>query len=258
MLFTWFFLGVLLLSALVDCWLDRRHIRAVSTARDTVPKRFAASVPLASHQKAADYTLAKMRLGRWNGLYSVTLLLCWTLLGGLNNLDQLVRLLPSSPLWAGVLFLGCFFLISALLELPFSLYRTFCIEQKFGFNRMTAGLYISDTAKQVALMIAIGAPVAWVILWLMNVSGSLWWLWAWGVWSGISLLMMWAFPTLIAPLFNTFSPLPEGEYKSAIEILLTRCGFDCHGLYVMDGSRRSSHGNAYFTGFGKSKRIVFF
>lgn len=258
MLFTTLFLGALLLSVLVDLWLDQRHIRAVSTARECVPECFAASVSLASHRKAADYTLAKMQLGKWNGLYSITLLLCWTLLGGLNQLDEFIRIPDWSPLWSGILFLGCFFLISALLELPFSLYRTFCIEQKFGFNRMTAGLYISDMAKQLVLMLVIGTPVAWVILWLMNVSGSLWWLWAWGAWSSFSLLMMWVFPTLIAPLFNKFSPMPEGEQKNAIATLLKRCGFDSHGLYVMDGSKRSSHGNAYFTGFGKSKRIVFY
>ncbi|MFQ5356575.1 MAG: M48 family metallopeptidase [Mariprofundaceae bacterium] len=258
MLFTTLFLGALLLSVLVDLWLDQRHIRAVSTARECVPECFAASVSLASHRKAADYTLAKMQLGKWNGLYSITLLLCWTLLGGLNQLDEFIRIPDWSPLWSGILFLGCFFLISALLELPFSLYRTFCIEQKFGFNRMTAGLYISDMAKKLVLMLVIGTPVAWVILWLMNVSGSLWWLWAWGAWSSFSLLMMWVFPTLIAPLFNKFSPMPEGEQKNAIATLLKRCGFDSHGLYVMDGSKRSSHGNAYFTGFGKSKRIVFY
>ncbi|MDX8390138.1 MAG: M48 family metallopeptidase [Mariprofundaceae bacterium] len=257
-MFTWLFLTALLLSSCVDLWLDRRQMRAVSTMRDRVPKRFEASVQLASHQKAADYTLAKLRLGRWSHTYSVVLLLCWTLAGGLNQLDQLVHLMTWSPLWTGVLFLMLFAFISTLLELPVSLYSTFFIEQKFGFNRMTASLYISDMGKQLLLMLVVGIPMAWIMLWLMDAAGSRWWLWAWGVWIGFSLLMMWAYPTLIAPLFNKFSPMQDGEYKTAIEGLLVRCGFSSNGLFVMDGSKRSSHGNAYFTGFGKAKRIVFY
>jgi len=145
-----------------------------------------------------------------------------------------------------------------VLELPFSLYSTFSVEQQFGFNKMTLGLLFSDMLKQAALMLVIGAPLIWVVLWLMGSAGNLWWLWAWAVWTGFSVLMMWAYPTFIAPIFNKFSPMEEGELKTAIEGLLQRCGFESNGLFVMDGSKRSSHGNAYFTGFGKSKRIVFF
>jgi len=256
--FTLIFLAALLLSTAIDFYLDQRHMRSIVRHRDAVPERFADAISLESHQKAADYTMAKMKLGTWSGLYGLGLLLFWTLGGGLDMLDQWLRAWQWSALTTGVVLLIVFSLIGSLLELPFSLYSTFKVEQQFGFNKMTMGLYISDMLKQGALMIAIGAPLIWVILWLMASAGEMWWLWAWGVWTGFSVLMMWAYPTFIAPLFNKFEPMQDGELKTAIEGLLKRCGFESDGLFQMDGSKRSSHGNAYFSGFGKSKRIVFF
>lgn len=258
LIFTCVFLIVLLLSTAVNFYLDQRHMRSILTHREAVPERFADAISLESHQKAADYSMAKMKLGTWSGLYGLGLLLAWTLGGGLDILDQWLRAWQWSPLTTGVVFLIIFSMLGSVLELPFSLYSTFSVEQKFGFNKMTLGLYVSDMLKQGALMIVIGAPLIWVVLWLMQSAGEMWWLWAWAVWTGFSLLMMWAYPTFIAPLFNKFSPMEEGELKTAIEGLLQRCGFESNGLYMMDGSKRSSHGNAYFTGFGKSKRIVFF
>ena len=256
--FTWIFLAALLIATCIEFYLDRRHIGSVQSHRGAVPERFAANISLESHQKAADYTLTKMKVGTWSGLYGLGLLLMWTLGGGLDVLDQWLLSWQWSPLVLGVIFMMVFFMISSLLELPFSLYNTFSVEQRFGFNKMTIGLYFGDMLKQAALMLLIGAPLIALILWLMDSTGEMWWLWAWGSWTGFSLLMMWAYPTFIAPVFNKFTPMEDGELKTAIEGLLSRCGFESNGLYVMDGSRRSSHGNAYFTGFGKSKRIVFF
>jgi STE24 endopeptidase len=256
--FTLIFLAALLLSTAIDFYLDQRHMRSIVRHRDAVPERFADVISLESHQKAADYTMAKMKLGTWSGLYGLGLLLLWTLGGGLDVLDQWLQAWQWSALTTGVVFLIAFSMLGSLLELPFSLYSTFKVEQEFGFNKMTFGLYISDLLKQTALMLAIGAPLIWVILWLMASAGNMWWLWAWGVWTGFSILMMWAYPTFIAPLFNKFEPMEDGELKTAIEGLLQRCGFESDGLFQMDGSKRSSHGNAYFSGFGKSKRIVFF
>jgi len=256
--FTALFLIVLFISIVIEFYLDQRQMRSVLTHRASVPERFSAQISLTSHQKAADYTLAKMKLGTWSGLYGLGLLLAWTLGGGLDILDTWVSAWQFSGLNTGVLFLLVFAVISSLLELPLSLYSTFSVEQRFGFNKMTMGLLLTDMLKQAALMLVIGAPLIWVVLWLMGSAGSWWWLWAWAVWTGFSVLMMWAYPTFIAPIFNKFSPMEEGELKTAIEGLLQRCGFESNGLFVMDGSKRSSHGNAYFTGFGKSKRIVFF
>ncbi|MDQ6968080.1 MAG: M48 family metallopeptidase [Mariprofundaceae bacterium] len=258
LIFTCIFLTALLLSTAIHFYLDQRHMRSIVTHRDAVPERFEKGISLVSHQKAADYTLAKMKLGTWSGLYGLGLLLIWTLGGGLDILDQWLRAWQWSALTTGVVLLIVFSMIGSLLELPFSLYSTFSVEQKFGFNKMTLGLYVSDMLKQAVLMMVIGTPLIWVVLWLMQSAGAMWWLWAWCVWTAFSLLMMWAYPTFIAPLFNKFEPMEEGELKTAIEGLLQRCGFESNGLYMMDGSKRSSHGNAYFTGFGKSKRIVFF
>ncbi|PCH53826.1 MAG: peptidase M48 [Flavobacteriaceae bacterium] len=258
LIFTCVFLIALLLSTAIDFYLDQRHMRSVVTHRGAVPERFADAISLESHQKAADYTMAKMKLGTWSGLYGLGLLLLWTLGGGLDILDQWLRAWQWSPLTTGVVLLLVFSMIGSLLELPFSLYSTFKVEQSFGFNKMTLGLYFSDMLKQTLLMMAIGAPLIWVVLWLMQSAGEMWWLWAWAVWTGFSVLMMWAYPTFIAPLFNKFEPMEDGELKTAIEGLLNKCGFESKGLFKMDGSKRSSHGNAYFSGFGKSKRIVFF
>jgi len=258
LLFTAIFLTALFLSTAIEFYLDQRHMRAILTHRGAVPERFADAISLESHQKAADYSMTKMKLGTYSGLYGLGLLLFWTLGGGLDILDYWLRTWQWSALTTGVVFLIVFSMFGSLLELPFSLYSTFKVEQEFGFNKMTIGLYFTDMLKQGALMLVIGAPLIWVILWLMQGAGELWWLWAWAVWTGFSVLMMWAYPTFIAPIFNKFEPMPDGELKTAIEGLLQRCGFESDGLFQMDGSKRSSHGNAYFSGFGKSKRIVFF
>ena len=258
LMFTYIFLVFLLVSTAVEFYLDQRQMRSILTHRASVPERFATQISLASHQKAADYSVAKMRVGTWSGLYGLALLLLWTLGGGLDLLDQWLRSWSFSSLTTGLLFIVLFSLFSSILELPFALYSTFSVEQRFGFNKMTWSLYLSDMLKQAVLMLLIGAPLIWLVLWLMASAGHLWWLWAWFVWTGFSLLMMWVYPTWIAPIFNKFTPMEDGELKSAIEGLLQRCGFESKGLYMMDGSKRSSHGNAYFTGFGKSKRIVFF
>ncbi len=256
--FTLIFLLALFISTAIAWWLDYRQLSSVRKHRAEVPKRFADVISLEAHQKAADYTATKIKVGFWASLYGLGLLLAWTLGGGLDVLDQMVRDWGWSELITGVVFILVFSMLSSLLDLPFSIYNTFVVEQKFGFNKMTAKLFITDMLKGAVLMIAIAAPLIWVILWLMQSAGNLWWLWAWAVWVGFSLLMMWAYPTFIAPLFNKFEPLKDKPLQAAIEGLLTRCGFESNGLYQMDGSKRSSHGNAYFTGFGKSKRIVFY
>ncbi len=252
------FLGFVVVSTLLEWYLDQRHQRHVLAQRDAVPARFAGVVDLAAHQKAADYTVAKLKLGRIGQLWSVALLLLWTLGGGLDLLDTWVRAQAWSPLATGVAVMLAFFMLGHLLELPLEIWSTFGVEAHFGFNKMTPGLYISDQLKQLALMLVFGIPLAWVMLWLMQSAGSYWWWYAWLVWTAFSLFMVWAFPTWIAPLFNRFESLPDGELKTRIQALLARCGFTASGLFVMDGSRRSAHGNAYFTGFGKAKRIVFF
>ncbi|MDQ7003508.1 MAG: M48 family metallopeptidase [Ghiorsea sp.] len=256
--FTLVFLIALFISTAVEFWLDQRHLKSVMTHRNTVPERFADAISLEAHQKAADYTSTKLKVGFWAGLYGLGLLLVWTLGGGLDVLDQTVRAWGWSELTTGVVFILVFSMLGSLLDLPFSIYNTFVVEQKFGFNKVTAKLFITDMLKGGALMLVLAVPLIWVILWLMASAGTLWWLWAWAVWVGFSLLMMWSYPTFIAPLFNKFEPLKDKSLQEAIEGLLTRCGFESNGLYQMDGSKRSSHGNAYFTGFGKTKRIVFY
>jgi len=258
MMFTFCFLLAVFLHLAVSWWLNIRQWRHVLAHRGQVPRQFTGRVSQAAHEKAADYTVARLRFGRWTNLYGTVLLLGWTLGGGLNALDRLI----GQPGWptpvSGAVFIICFALIAAVLEIPFACYRIFVIEQRFGFNRSTPLLFVSDQIKQAFLIIIIGGPLAMLMLWLMDATGERWWLYAWLVWTGFSLLMMWVWPTLIAPLFNTFRPLPDGEMKFRIEALLARCGFRSRGLFVMDGSRRSSHGNAYFTGLGQTKRIVFF
>jgi STE24 endopeptidase len=255
---TLLFLIMLAASIAFDLWLDGRQIGHIAKHRDAVPERFAEGVSLEAHQKAADYSTAKLKLGRIETAYSAALLLLWTLGGGLNWLDGLTGAWFDSAIWHGVAFLIAFFLISSLLDVPFSIYKTFVVEERFGFNRVTPKLFVIDMIRGGALMLLFGLPLAWVVLWLMDVSGSLWWLYAWAVWTGFSLFMMWAYPTFIAPMFNKFTPMEEGELKSRIETLLERCGFTSNGLFVMDGSKRSAHGNAYFSGIGNAKRIVFF
>jgi len=255
---TWIVFSFASIATLTTLYLSLRQKASVLANRAAVPARFAGKVSLEAHQKAADYTMAKLSLGRISQVIGLLLLLAWTLGGGLEWLDGLSRSFGFSEVWTGVSFLMLFFLIGQLLDLPLETYATFAIEARFGFNKMTAALFLSDIVKQLGLLLAIGTPIAWVILSLMLGAGELWWLYGWGFWTAFMLFMIWAYPTFIAPLFNKFEPLPEGEMKATIEALLKRCGFESNGLFVMDGSKRSSHGNAYFTGLGNAKRIVFF
>ena len=226
--------------------------------RDAVPDAFKERIPLDAHQKAADYTVARTRLGMMELVLGTLLLLIWTLGGGLQLLDSFWRGLAWSPLVTGVVVIFSILIISTLLELPVAMYRTFVIEQRFGFNRTTAGVFISDQFKHLLVLLILGVPLATLVLWLMQDANPLWWLYVWAVWMGFSLLMLWAWPAFIAPLFNKFAPLDDLELKQRIEDLLSRCGFQSNGVFVMDGSKRSSHGNAYFSGLGTNKRIVFF
>ncbi|MCK5644580.1 MAG: M48 family metallopeptidase [Gammaproteobacteria bacterium] len=264
--FSLLFLFMLALATTVQLWLLKRQRVHVATHRQAVPKEFEQAVSLEAHQKAADYTRAKTGVTSIELIYGTILLILWTLGGGLQLLDNIWRSFELSPLLTGTGFMLTVFLAMSLLELPFSLYRTFNLEQRFGFNRNTPKLFIIDSLKQVLLMLLIGGPFAALVLWLMSPSeadsGRLarenWWLYVWSVWMGFSLLMMWAYPAIIAPLFNKFNPLEDSALEQRIRQLLERCGFAYQGVFVMDGSRRSSHGNAYFTGLGNNKRIVFF
>lgn len=246
------------LQWLLRVWLVSRQVRHVATHRDAVPPAFAHRISLSAHQKAADYTLAKARVSLIDITLSAAVLLCWTLLGGLDWLNRWLLEFINPGLWQQLALLASFAVISALIELPLSLYQTFRLEQRFGFNQMTPGLWLADLLKSTLVGAIIGLPLAALILWLMGSTGPLWWLWAWGAWTAFNLLLMWIFPNFIAPLFNKFEPLADESLKSRVTRLMERCGFAAKGLFVMDGSRRSAHANAYFTGFGNSKRVVFF
>ena len=256
--FTYIFLGFLLASTLVQLYLSLRQKAYVSQHRAAVPAPFADKITLTEHQKAADYTLAKGGLGRLESGIGLVLLLLWTLGGGLNWLDQFWRGFGWGELLTGAAVIISFSMIGSLLDIPASLYRTFVLEQRFGFNNMTAQTFVTDLLKGTALALVIGIPLVMLILWLMASAGQYWWLYAWASLTAFSLLMTWAYPQFIAPLFNKFTALEDGEVAERITALLTRTGFNSNGVFVMDGSKRSAHGNAYFTGFGKNKRIVFF
>jgi STE24 endopeptidase len=252
---------LLVASLLVRFWLASRQVRHVALHRGQVPAPFADTITLESHQRAADYTIAKLRFGMVSSAVSAAVLLGWTLLGGLDALNAWLvgAWLPTlGPLGYQLALLAAFSVIGAVIELPLELWNTFRLEQRHGFNRMSFKLWLGDQLKGTLLGVVIGGPIAALILWLMGAAGSLWWLWAWGAWTGFSLLMMVIFPTLIAPLFNKFQPLQDEALKARVEGLMQRCGFASKGLFVMDGSRRSAHGNAYFTGLGAAKRVVFF
>lgn len=252
------FLFALATSVLMQLWLARRHMTHILAHRDCVPAAFAGRIALADHQKAADYTVAKTRLNMVQVVTDALVLLVLTLGGGLDALDSFWRSAVAAELPRGALLIASVVLLLGMVELPFSLYRTFVIDARFGFNRMTPALFVADLFKGTLVMLVLGLPLAFLLLWLMRVTGDTWWLYAWGVWAAFNLLVLTLYPTVIAPLFNRFTPLPEGELKRRIEALLTRCGFTPRGLFVMDGSRRTSHGNAYFTGFGRAKRIVLY
>jgi STE24 endopeptidase len=257
--FTIAFIAALAVATAARIWLASRHIRYVTVNRDAVPAGFAERVPLAAHQKAADYTVAKTRLAIVDALVTAVVLLGFTLAGGLQALfDLWAQVLDPTGYAHGIALIVSVAAISGAIDLPLSIYRTFVIEARFGFNRMTPALFVADLAKGIALGLAIGVPLIVAVLWLMGRMGSLWWLYVWLTWVGFNLVMVVAFPTLLAPLFNKFTPLEDRVLKDRVEQLLAKCGFRSKGLFVMDGSKRSSHGNAYFTGFGAAKRIVFF
>lgn len=257
--FSFVFVAVLALSVALRFWLALRQARHVARHRGSVPTDFAAGISLAEHQKAADYTQAKIRLGLLALAADTLMLLALTFGGLLQRLDGLwLGLLGTRGYAYGLALIASVGILGFLVELPFGLYRTFIVEARFGFNKMTWRVYVADLVKQTLLAVAIGSPLLLAVLWLMAAMGALWWLYVWLVWLAFNLLVLLLYPTLIAPLFNKFSPLPDGALKSRVEALLKRCGFTASGLFVMDGSKRSAHGNAYFTGLGRAKRIVFF
>ncbi|MDT7836787.1 M48 family metallopeptidase [Aquabacterium sp. OR-4] len=261
MLLTLLFTTALVLSLAVRLWLATRQMRHVAQHRAQVPAAFADTVSLAAHQRAADYTLAKGRLGLLWAAFGSAVLLGWTLLGGLDALNLAV-LEAVQPRFGNLAYqlalLAAFTLIGAVLDLPFELYATFRLEQRFGFNRTTLKLWLADAVKGLLVGAVIGLPLAALILWIMGATGGLWWLWAWAAWMAFNLAVMVVYPTLIAPLFNKFEPLADDALKTRVQALMARCGFAAKGLFVMDGSRRSAHGNAYFTGLGAAKRVVFY
>jgi STE24 endopeptidase len=256
--FSLFFCALLMAGLVVRTVLASRQIRHVARHRGTVPAAFAQTITPKAHQKAADYTIAKTRFGLIDGAIEAALLLGWTLLGGLNWLNQLLLDLMGGGMWQQLALVGCFVLIGGLLGLPTAWWSTFRIEERFGFNKMSLGLWIADALKGAVVGALIGLPILALVLWLMGAAGSTWWLWAWGVWMGFNLLMLVFYPTLIAPLFNKFEPLQDEAIKTRVNALMARCGFAASGFFVMDGSKRSAHANAYFTGFGAAKRVVFF
>ena len=256
--FTLIFLVALFISYSLQFWLAKRQSTYVAEHRDDVPDAFKDKVSLEAHQKAANYTLDKVKLGEIDGLIGAVFLLLLTLGGGINLAFELWSGFEFSPLLTGLGAVATVFLITHLIELPTHVYQTFVIEEKYGFNKSTVQQFIKDQWLQLGLMLTIGLPILALILWIMDSIGAFWWLWAWVILMTFSLLMSWLFPTLIAPLFNKFTPMEEGPLKKRIQGLLTRCGFSSQGIFIMDGSKRSGHGNAYFTGLGNNKRIVFF
>ena len=257
-MFTILFVVLLFAMLGVRIWLSSRQIRHVMAHRDVVPKEFASKIGLASHQRAADYTVAKARLSIFEMLFDAAVLIGLTLLGGLQTIDTLTSSVTSHELLRQVLLVFAVFTLFGVLGLPFALYRQFKLEANFGFNRMTPKMFVSDTIKETLLGALLGLPLIAAVLWLMAEAGSLWWLWAWALWSGFSILVAFIYPTWIAPVFNKFTPLDDTTLADRIQELAHRCGFTLSGLFVMDGSKRSAHGNAYFTGFGRARRIVFF
>ena len=243
---------------LLQFWLSGRQIRHVAAHRAQVPRPIDATITLPAHQRAADYTVAKARFGLLELAWGAALTLAWTLLGGLSALNSALYASLGSGLAQQMALVGAFTLVNSVLELPFSLYRTFVIEEQFGFNKTTARLWLQDLVKSVLLGAAIGGPLLALVLWLMAAAGTHWWLWTWAVWMGFNLLAMLIYPTWIAPWFNKFTPLQDEALTQRVQALMQRCGFQAQGFYVMDGSKRSAHANAYFTGFGTSKRVVFY
>lgn len=256
---TLLFTALLVATTGIRIWLGRRHIAYVLGHRNQVPAAFEGNISLDAHQKAADYSAAKTRLVIIEAVVQALLLAALTLGGGLQWIDNIWReILASQHIIRGALVICSALLVSSLVDIPFEYYKTFVVDEKFGFNKMTKAMFFSDLVKHSLVGLVLGAPLLFAALWLMQSAGQYWWLYLWLVWSIFNLVMLAVYPTFIAPLFNKFSPLTDESLKQRIEMLLTKCGFKSQGLFVMDGSARSSHGNAYFTGFGSSKRVVFF
>ncbi|MFL9905651.1 M48 family metallopeptidase [Paraburkholderia sp. RL17-337-BIB-A] len=239
-------------------WLASRQIRFVAGHREQVPSQFAGTIALSAHQRAADYTVERTRLTMIEIIVGAAVLIGLTLLGGVQALDLAISDWLGRGYAGQIALVAAVIAITSVIDLPFEYYRQFVVEQRFGFNRMSKSIFFLDRLKGVLLGAAFGLPLLFVVLWLMNQAGNLWWLWAWIVWVAFQMLVLVLYPSFIAPLFNKFEPLKDEALKSRIEALMKRCGFAAKGLFVMDGSRRSAHGNAYFTGFGAAKRIVFF
>lgn len=252
------FFFFIVLKGLTETFLAIRQKRHIQKNRDHVPERFAEHISLNEHRKAADYTLSKLNVGQCFDLLGVVILLIWTLFGGIQAIHIMARSFGYSEILTGVIFFGLFAIISMFLSLPQSIYTTFVIEERFGFNKTTPKTFVVDMLKGILIGALLGLPLLYGILWIMQALGTYWWLYAWGFMTVFQLFIIWAYPNFIAPLFNKFSPLEEGETKNKILELMERTDFQSDGLFVMDASTRSSHGNAYFTGFGKTKRIVFF
>ncbi|MBB5192720.1 STE24 endopeptidase [Silvimonas terrae] len=256
--FSALFVFALAASVLLQLWLAARQINHVRRHRNVVPEAFVGSIMLTSHQRAAGYTVEKTRFGMVHTVFEAMVLAAFTLGGGIEWLMQLAQHWFGTGIGAGVAMIAMVAIIQTLLSLPFSWHSTFGIEAKYGFNQSTPGIFWGDLLKTAGIAAVLGLPLVTFVLWLMQQMGAHWWVWVWVTWMGFSLFVMWVFPTWIAPLFNKFEPLPDESLRLRIEALLTRCGFIASGIFMMDGSKRSSHGNAYFTGLGKSKRIVFF
>jgi STE24 endopeptidase len=257
--FTLVFIGLLALTVATRLWLGSRHISHVVAHRGAVPSAFAGNISLEAHQKAADYSADKTKLVLIEAVVAALLLAWLTIGGGLQFIDNIWQnILPNHAIFRGALVICSAMLVSSLIDIPFDYYKTFVVDEKYGFNKMTKSMFFGDMVKHSLLGLALGAPILFAALWLMQGAGQYWWFYLWMVWSVFNIVMLAVYPTFIAPLFNKFTPLADENLKTRIEALLTKCGFKSQGLFVMDGSSRSSHGNAYFTGFGSSKRVVFF
>ena len=258
--FTFIFLFAILTSVLALLWLNFRQDKAIKSSFNEVPEDFQETITLSDHQKAGHYTQAKLLANHFEVIFSTIVLLIWTLGGAMNWLDIFWHERISDPILLGTVFILSIMLIASFIDLPFSIYRNFILEDKFGFNRMTIKTFVGDLAKELILALALGMPLIYAILYLMNMSaiGDYWWLYVWAILSLFTITMMWIYPAFIAPIFNKFIPLENNSLRSRIDNLLNRTGFGSDGIFIMDGSKRSSHGNAYFTGIGKNKRIVFF
>ena len=258
MTLTYLLVGALLTNVLLKLWLNARQVRHVAQHRGEVPSAFASQISLNDHQKAADYTLAKAKVSQIDILIDAAVLVGWTLMGGLSALNATVLEFMAPGLWQQVVLVLAFTLIGGLIDLPMSLYQTFVLEQKFGFNKMTWQLWLSDSLKGLALGLVLGVPLIAMVLWLMQAGGGYWWLWTWCALVFWQLFLMAIAPNVIMPLFNKFTPLEDEALKARVNALMQRAGFTAKGFFVMDGSKRSAHSNAFFTGFGASKRVVFF